>query len=119
MTDARNVLGGALAVCGVDPITGWTRSGCCETGPDDTGSHTVCAVVTEPFLRYTQALGNDLSTPRPGFPGLQPGDQWCLCATRWQQAHDDGVAPPVRLEACHEAALRIVRLEDLRAHAAA
>ncbi len=118
MASARNVLGGPLAVCGLDPITGWTRSGCCETGPQDTGSHTVCAVVTEPFLRYSAAFGNDLSTPRPGFAGLKPGDSWCLCASRWQQAFEDGVAPPVVLDACHERALDVVRLEDLQAHVA-
>ncbi len=117
MSDARNVLGGPLEVCGTDPITGWTRSGCCETGPQDTGSHTVCAVVDERFLRYTAAQGNDLSTPRPGFAGLRPGDRWCLCAPRWQQAFDDGVAPPVVLEASHARALEVVRFEDLRAHA--
>ena len=118
MSSARNVLGGPLAVCGTDPMTGWTRSGCCETGPEDSGSHTVCAVVTDTFLRYSLAFGNDLTTPRPGFTGLQPGDRWCLCAARWQQAHEDGVAPPVVLEGCHERALLVVRLEDLQAHAA-
>jgi len=114
---ARNVLGEPLEECGRDPLTGWTRSGCCETGPDDTGSHTVCAGVTEAFLGYSQAMGNDLSTPRAGFSGLRPGDRWCLCAPRWQQAFEDGVAPPVVLAASHERALEAVRLEDLRAHA--
>ena len=118
MADARNVLGGELAVCGTDPVTGWTRSGCCETGPADTGSHTVCAVVTEAFLGYSKAMGNDLSTPRPGFEGLRAGDRWCVCAPRWQQALQDGVAPPVVLEASHERALEVVALEDLREHAA-
>ena len=118
MSDARNVLGGVLEVCGTDPLTGWTRSGCCETGPEDTGSHTVCAVVTEAFLGYSLAFGNDLTTPRPGFPGLRPGDRWCLCASRWAQALQDGVAPPVVLKASHERALEAVRLEDLQAHAA-
>jgi len=118
VSKAKNVLGGSLAVCGVDPMTGWTRSGCCETGPEDTGAHTVCAVVTDAFLRYSLAFGNDLSTPQPGFPGLRPGDHWCLCAPRWQQAFDDGVAPPVVLAACHERTLQVIRLEDLRAHAA-
>lgn len=117
MAKAKNVLGGPLALCGVDPLTGWTRSGCCETGPEDMGSHTVCAVVTDVFLRYSAAFGNDLSAPGPGFPGLQPGDRWCLCAPRWQQAFEDGVAPPVVLEASHEHALQVIRLEDLRAHA--
>ena len=115
----RNVLGGPLAVCGTQPLTGWTRSGCCETDAQDTGSHTVCAVVTETFLRSSAYRGNDLSTPRGGFPGLQPGDRWCLCANRWQEAFLDGMAPPVVLEACHERALEVVRLEDLRTHAAA
>lgn len=118
MTQARNVLGGPLEVCGLDPVTGWTRSGCCETGPEDTGSHTVCAVVTEAFLKYSLAFGNDLTTPRPGFAGLEPGDRWCVCAPRWQQALQDGVAPPVVLEASHERALDAVGLDDLRAHAA-
>lgn len=117
MSDALNVLGGPLAVCGTAPITGWTRSGCCESGPDDHGSHTVCAVMTEAFLRYTAFQGNDLSTRRPGFVGLQPGDRWCLCASRWQQAFMDGMAPPVVLEACHERALLDVALKDLQAHA--
>lgn len=114
---AANVLGGPLQECGTDPITGWTRSGCCETGPDDLGSHTVCAVMTDTFLRYTAYQGNDLASPHPGFPGLAPGDRWCLCAARWQEAFLDGLAPPVVLEACHERALEIVRLEDLQAHA--
>lgn len=113
----RNVLDGSLEPCGADPMTGWTRSGCCETGPEDTGSHSVCAVVDERFLSYTAAMGNDLSTPRPGFAGLRPGDRWCLCAPRWQQAREDGVAPPVVLAACHERALEVVGLEELRAHA--
>jgi len=115
---ADNVLGGPLAVCGEDPVTGWTRSGCCETGPDDAGSHTVCAVVTATFLRYSASRGNDLTRPAPGFPGLVPGDRWCLCAGRWHEALLDGVAPPVVLEGCHRGALDLVRLEDLQAHAA-
>lgn len=116
---ANNVLGGDLAVCGCDPMTGYTRSGSCETGPDDLGSHTVCAVVTEAFLRFTASRGNDLSTARPGFPGLAPGQRWCLCASRWEEARQAGVAPPVVLEACHVRALDDVALEDLQAHAAA
>ncbi len=115
---ANNVLGSELVPCGTDPMTGWTRSGCCETGPDDLGSHTVCAVVTETFLRYSAARGNDLTRPAPSFPGLVPGDRWCLCAARWQEAFLDGVAPPVVLAGCHERALDVVRLEDLQAHAA-
>lgn len=114
-----NVLGGPLAVCGHDPLTGWTRSGCCETGPQDVGSHTVCAVMTQAFLGYTAAMGNDLSTPQAGFGGLRPGDRWCLCAPRWRQALQDGVAPPVVLEASHAGALEHVELEDLRRHALA
>ena len=113
---ADNVLGGPLAVCGEDPMTGWTRSGCCETGPDDLGSHTVCAVVTEPFLRYSAARGNDLTRPAPHFRGLVAGDRWCLCAARWQEAFLDGVAPPVVLEGCHARALEVIALADLQAH---
>ena len=113
-----NVLGGELETCGTDPVTGWTRSGCCETGPDDTGTHTVCAVVTEDFLRFTASRGNDLTRPDTGFPGLSPGDRWCLCVTRWKEALDGGVAPPVVLAGCHEKSLEVVTLEDLRAHAA-
>lgn len=115
---ARNVIGGELAVCGLDPVTGWTRSGCCETSDADVGSHTVCAVVDERFLRYTASQGNDLTTPQPGFDGLAPGDRWCVCAPRWRQAYEDGFAPPVVLEATHERALEHVGLDVLRAHAA-
>lgn len=115
MTSARNVLGGPLAVCGFDPLTGWLRNGCCETNAEDHGSHTVCAVVTEAFLEFSLARGNDLSTPRPGFDGLQPGDRWCLCAGRWLEALQAGVAPPVVVEACDERALEIVPLDALRA----
>lgn len=114
---ARNVLGTPLQVCGLDPATGFFRTGCCETGPDDLGRHVVCAVMTQGFLDYTVAQGNDLVTPRPewGFPGLRPGDRWCLCATRWLEADEAGVAPPVVLEATHESALQIVPLERLTA----
>ncbi|MDJ0849957.1 MAG: DUF2237 domain-containing protein [Myxococcota bacterium] len=117
--NGRNVLGGPLAVCSEDPLTGFTRSGCCETGPQDLGSHTVCAQVTEEFLRFTASRGNDLSTPVPqaGFPGLQPGDRWCLCASRWREALEAGVAPPVLLASTHEAALAVVPLDSLRLHA--
>ena len=113
------MLGGELESCGTDPMTGFHRDGCCDTDADDAGVHTVCAVVTEEFLRFTVGAGNDLVTPRPelGFPGLRPGDRWCLCASRWQQALQDGVAPPVVLEATHAGALATVRLEDLVAHA--
>ncbi len=115
----RNVLGGALELCSTDPLTGFYRSGCCETGPDDAGSHTVCVMVTEAFLEFSREVGNDLSTPMPQyeFPGLRPGNRWCLCAARWQQALLAGTAPPVILEACHERCLDVVRLDDLREHA--
>jgi uncharacterized protein (DUF2237 family) len=116
---AKNVLGSVLQVCGLDPMTGFTRNGCCETGPEDTGSHTVCAQVTEEFLAFSYSRGNDLSTPRPefGFEGLKPGDRWCLCAARWQEAADAGLAPPVILEATRERALEIISLADLKYHA--
>jgi uncharacterized protein (DUF2237 family) len=115
---AKNVLGGELAVCGTKPLTGWTRNGCCETDDRDFGSHSVCAIVDERFLRYSAAVGNDLSTPGPSFDGLNPGDRWCLCASRWRDAYRDGMAPPVVLEACHERALDVVDLDILKAHAA-
>ncbi|MCX7930920.1 MAG: DUF2237 domain-containing protein [Rhodovarius sp.] len=117
---ARNVLGGPLAPCSFAPLTGWFRDGCCHTDEHDAGLHTVCAVMTEEFLAFSRRVGNDLSTPRPeyGFPGLKPGDCWCLCAARWEEARQAGVAPPVRLSATHRAALLVVRLEDLKAHAA-
>ena len=115
---AKNVLGGDLAVCGCDPVTGFTRTGACETGPSDTGSHTVCAIVTAAFLRFSAGRGNDLVTPRGGFPGLRPGDRWCLCASRWEEARIAGCAPPVVLAATNAAALRVVALESLSAHAA-
>ena len=117
---ARNVLGGLLQTCGHDPLTGFYRDGCCHTGPDDRGVHTVCAIMTEAFLEYSRRLGNDLITPRPewGFPGLKHGDRWCLCAARWKEAHMLGVAPYVILAATHEASLAIVSLDILRAFAA-
>ncbi len=116
---SKNVLGGPLAVCGTSPKTGFFRDGCCETGPQDVGSHTVCAVVSEDFLAFTSSRGNDLSTPRPefNFPGLKPGDRWCLCSGRWQEADEAGVAPPVVLEATHERALAVVDLDRLKASA--
>lgn len=119
MTDARNVLGGPLDACGDDPVTGFYRDGCCNTGPEDLGSHTVCAVVSAQFLAHQREVGNDLSTPRPeyGFAGLQPGDRWCVCAARWQQAYDDGAPAPVVLAATHERALEVVPLEALQEHA--
>lgn len=115
---ARNVLGTELEVCGCDPMTGFRRTGKCETAPTDHGNHTVCAIVDEVFLGYTKRQGNDLSSPRPefGFPGLKPGDRWCLCAGRWEEARKAGCAPMVVLEACHERALRQVSLSDLEKH---
>jgi len=119
--DARNVLGEALAPCSLDPITGFFRNGCCETSAEDVGMHTVCAVMTAEFLAFSQAAGNDLSTPRPdlSFPGLRPGDRWCLCAPRWKEALDAGVAPPIVLDATHEEVLAITPLGILKDHAAA
>jgi len=119
VSDARNVLGGLLQVCSVSPMTGFGRDGICHTGPQDIGSHTVCAQMTEAFLDYSLQRGNDLVTPVPeyDFPGLKPGDRWCVCATRWLEAAEDGVAPPVVLEATHERALRKVALADLQYHA--
>jgi uncharacterized protein (DUF2237 family) len=116
----RNVLGTELQTCSTDPMTGWFRDGCCKTGPGDRGVHVVCAQMTEEFLAFTKARGNDLSTPMPEmrFPGLNPGDRWCLCAQRWQEALEAGVAPPVVLEATHAAALEWVSLDDLKANAA-
>jgi uncharacterized protein (DUF2237 family) len=113
---ARNVLGGPLGGCCTSPMTGFFRNGRCDTNEDDAGMHVVCAVLTEEFLDYTKSRGNDLSTPRPewGFPGLQPGQKWCLCAARWLEAYQDGVAPPVVLEATHEAALRVCPLDALK-----
>ncbi|MGD1859798.1 MAG: DUF2237 family protein [Leptolyngbyaceae cyanobacterium] len=119
MTNAKNILGGALESCSTNPMTGFYRDGCCHTGAGDVGVHVVCAQLTEEFLSYTKAQGNDLSTPQPmyNFPGLKPGDRWCLCASRWKEAYDDGVAPPVVLAATHEAALKVVTLETLQQHA--
>ncbi|MEJ7569285.1 MAG: DUF2237 domain-containing protein [Gaiellaceae bacterium] len=116
-----NVVGGELLPCSAEPLTGFFRDACCATGPDDIGSHTVCAVMTEEFLDFSQAAGNDLSTPRPewGFEGVQPGDRWCLCAARWLEAHEAGQAPEVVLGATHVRALEIVPIELLTARAAA
>ena len=115
---SRNVLGEPLQVCSCDPMTGWYRNGSCQTDPSDLGQHSICCVMTEQFLNYSKALGNDLSTPVPafGFPGLKPGDHWCVCAPRWKQAFEDGVAPLVRLEATEDTALSVVTLEQLRQH---
>lgn len=119
MAIVNNVLGENLQICCTDPMTGFYRDGTCNTGPNDFGSHVVCAEMTEEFLTYTKAQGNDLSTPVPmyQFPGLKPGDRWCLCVTRWKEAYEAGVAPNVVLEATHEAALTVVSLESLKEHA--
>jgi len=118
---ALNVLGETLQVCGCAPLTGWYRDGFCRTDPADLGRHTVCCVVNEAFLSYTRAQGNDLSTPAPawGFPGLRPGDAWCICAGRWLEAFEDGMAPPLRLEACEISSLELIPLELLQQHALA
>lgn len=115
----RNVLGGMLIPCSITPMTGFYRDGCCHTGVEDAGSHTVCAVMTDSFLTFSKNIGNDLSTPRPefGFPGLVEGDNWCLCAARWEQARRSDAAPHVRLAATNQAALSICALEHLTAHA--
>ena len=116
---ARNVLGGPLATCCTSPMTGFYRDGSCHTGPQDVGSHTVCARLTAEFLEFSLLRGNDLTTPRPeyDFPGLRPGDRWCLCVARWREALEAGVAPPVVLAATHEKALAVVTLEQLSRHA--
>ena len=115
----RNVFGEPIETCSIRPMTGFYRSGCCETGPEDVGVHTVCVEVTEEFLFYSRSRGNDLSTPLPefGFPGLEPGDRWCLCAARWQEALEAGMAPRVILVATHEATLDVVAFEDLKRYA--
>jgi uncharacterized protein (DUF2237 family) len=115
----RNVLGGLLEGCSFEPVTGFFRDGCCNTAPEDVGSHTVCAVMTAEFLAFSASRGNDLSTsvPQYGFPGLKPGDRWCLCAPRWQEAFEAGKAPKVVLAGTQEGALAYARLEDLKAHA--
>jgi uncharacterized protein len=115
----RNVLGGELQLCGTDPLTGFFRDGCCSTGPEDLGSHTICAVVTAEFLAHQRAIGNDLSTPAPQhrFPGLVPGDRWCVTAANWLRAHHDGAAAFVVLASTHERALEIVPLDALKRYA--
>ena len=118
-SSARNVFGAPLACCCTSPLTGFHRDGYCHTGPHDLGSHTVCAEMTAAFLDFSRRQGNDLMTPRPefGFPGLEPGDRWCLCVSRWKEALEAGVAPPVLLAATHEKALEVVTLGQLQAHA--
>jgi uncharacterized protein (DUF2237 family) len=115
----RNVLGGPLQECGTDPLTGFYRDGCCSTGPEDLGAHTICAVVTAEFLDHQRSIGNDLSTPRPEyrFPGLKAGDRWCVTAANWLRAHRDGCAAPVVLAATHERALDLVPIDALNQHA--
>jgi len=118
---AINVLGAPIRPCSLEPRTGWFRDGCCNTDANDHGSHTVCCRVTSEFLRFLRAQGNDLMTPAPqhGFPGLRDGDQWCVCAASWKQAHEEGVACPVVLESTHKKALEIVTLDALLEHAIA
>ena len=115
-SESKNVLGKPLQQCGCNPMTGFYRDGFCETGARDIGSHTVCAVMTDEFLSFTKSRGNDLSTPAPhfNFPGLKSGDRWCLCVSRWKEAYDAGVAPPVILEATHEGALRVAGIHELQ-----
>ncbi|MEM9543617.1 MAG: DUF2237 domain-containing protein [Cyanobacteria bacterium P01_E01_bin.42] len=119
MADPKNVLGTPLECCCTSPMTGFYRDGYCQTGEQDYGSHVVCAQMTPAFLEFTKARGNDLSTPVPAyqFPGLKAGDRWCLCASRWQEAFEIGVAPPVNLAATHVRALEVIALEDLKKHA--
>ncbi len=119
MDPAKNVFGEPIESCSDDPVTGFFRDGCCNTADEDVGRHTVCARVTREFLEFSRSRGNDLSTPRLefGFPGLRPGDQWCLCAARWQEALEAGAAPRVVLRATHAATLEIVSLQDLKRHA--
>jgi len=116
MDESLNVLGEPLEACGQDPVTGFYRDGCCNTGDEDFGLHTICVEVNQKFLEYTRFRGNDLSTPMPdfGFPGLQVGDRWCLCAKRWLEAADDGMAPRVLLQSTHKRALEIVTLDKLK-----
>jgi uncharacterized protein (DUF2237 family) len=116
---ALNVLGEPLELCSCEPLTGWFRDGSCRSNPADLGRHSVCCEVTEAFLSYSRAQGNDLSTPAPayGFPGLKPGDHWCVCAPRWLEAYEDGMAPPVRLAATEQSALEVIPLDLLQRHA--
>jgi uncharacterized protein (DUF2237 family) len=119
MPSGKNVLGSELQPCSTEPMTGFYRNGCCDTGMGDVGIHVICAEMTADFLAFSAARGNDLSTPVPqvAFPGLKPGDRWCLCASRWKEAYDAGIAPPVVLHATHMAALEFASLEELKEHA--
>lgn len=118
---SKNVLGGELESCCTDPLTGFYRDGFCQTGANDVGSHVICAIVTDEFLEFSRDKGNDLITPRPefNFPGLKNGDKWCLCASRWREALEENIAPPVVLEACHENALNFVSLDNLQKNSTA
>ena len=118
MEQQKNVLDSELQVCGIDPMTGFYRDGCCNTGPGDVGTHTVCAIMTDEFLEYSKIKGNDLITPRPefDFPGLKPGDAWCLCALRWEEARQAGCAPRVKLTSTNIKTLEMVEFDDLKAH---
>ncbi len=120
MDPSRNVFGEVLELCSEKPVTGFFRDGCCNTGKQDVGSHTVCVEVTKEFLEFSRFRGNDLSTPRPqfGFPGLKPGDRWCLCAERWREAEEAGMAPRVYLRSTHQRALEVVPIELMKSHAA-
>ena len=119
MPDEKNVFGGKLETCCTTPMTGFYRDGCCRTGPEDLGLHVICAEMTEEFLEFSKSRGNDLTTPKPEFefPGLKPGDRWCLCALRWKEALGDGIAPPVVLASTHESALKVLSIEDLKKYA--
>ena len=118
MPEDKNVFGEELETCSTNPMTGFFRDGCCSTDAQDLGMHVVCAEVTEEFLEFSKATGNDLSTPNPDFDfsGLKPGDRWCVCALRWKEAMDKGVAPPVVLTSTHESVLEVISLEDLKRH---
>ena len=118
MEQQKNVLDSELQVCGIDPMTGFYRDGCCNTGPGDVGTHTVCAIMTDDFLEYSKSKGNDLITPRPefDFPGLKAGDSWCLCALRWEEARQAGCAPRVKLTSTNMKTLEMVEFDDLKAH---
>ncbi|HEX9830302.1 MAG TPA: DUF2237 domain-containing protein [Thermodesulfobacteriota bacterium] len=119
MPDEKNVFGGELETCCVKPMTGFYRDGCCRTSPEDSGLHVICAEMTEEFLDFSKSRGNDLTVPNPEFefPGLKPGDRWCLCALRWKEALEAGVAPPVALVSTHESALKVVPIKDLKKYA--
>ncbi|MBI2486701.1 MAG: DUF2237 domain-containing protein [Deltaproteobacteria bacterium] len=119
MPDEKNVFGAKLKTCCTTPMTGFYRDGCCRTGPEDLGLHVICAEMTEEFLEFSKFRGNDLTTPKPEFefPGLKPGDRWCLCALRWKEALEDGIPPTVVLASTHESALKVVSIEDLKKYA--